>query len=76
MEALIIYSYIFVIILLIIACINKDLDEFVLAIIGLIIIACIDTNQYKSTEYKQQTEVTHEYNSNNSCSCNCANSNL
>lgn len=77
MYAAIIYSYFFAIILLIIACVHKDLDGFVLTIICLVVMTYIYTNPSKPTEYKQQqTEVIHEYNSNNSCSCNCTNSNL
>ena len=76
MYAAIIYSYFFAIILLIIAYVHKDLDAFVLTIICLVVMTYIFTNPNKSTEYKQQTEVIHEYNSNNSCSCNCTNSNL
>lgn len=55
---------------------NGKTNAIIMAILitGLSIIATIPGNN--SAEYTKQTEVIHEYNSNNSCSCNCTNSNL
>lgn len=55
---------------------NGKTGAIIMAILitGLSIMATIAGND--SAEYKQQTEVIHEYNSNNSCSCNCTNSDL